>query len=284
VDAENNYKESLAIRTALGQRSEIASSELSMASLRLAMAQSEPAEDLARKAAEEFHAERIGDQEALARVFVTDSLIAQRRFPDAKVQLDQARQISPQDKSIILSLEITSARLATATGRPQEALHQLDDIVARAKLMTLLSYEFQARLAQAEAQMSSHASRQASDNLRRLERDSAHAGFKLLARKAAEAQKQIAVSTVNQGKKTDPQVSLTTRIAEWQHLRSAPLLKRDLGYRDRVAYVLLRHHHQRQSLALVPDARRKVGNAGHNERYLRVFLADAGSNIRKLCA
>jgi hypothetical protein len=40
--------------------------------------------------------------------------------------------------------------------------------------------------------MSSHASRQASDNLRRLERDSAHAGFKLLARKAAEAQKQIA--------------------------------------------------------------------------------------------
>jgi hypothetical protein len=46
------------------------------------------------------------------------------------------------------------------------------------------------------------------------------------------------MSTVNQGKKTDPQVSLTTRIAEWQHLRSAPLLKRDLGYRDRVAYVL----------------------------------------------
>ena len=192
VDAERNYKESLAIRTALGQRGEIASSELSMASLRLAMAQPGQAEDLARKAAEEFHAERIGDQEALARVFVTDSLIAQRRFPEAKVQLDQARQISPQDKSIILSLEITSARLATATGRPEEALHQLDDIVSRAKLMRLLSYEFQARLAQAEAQMAFHASRQASDNLRRLERDSAHAGFKLLAGKAAEAQKQIA--------------------------------------------------------------------------------------------
>jgi hypothetical protein len=192
VDAERNYKESLAIRTALGQHGEIASSELSMASLKLAMAQPGQAEDLARKAAEEFHAERIGDQEALARVFLTDSLIAQRRFPEAKVQLDQARQISPQDKSIILSLEISSARLATATGRSEEALHQLDAIVSRAKLMTLRSYEFQARLAQAEALISSHASRQASDNLRRLARDSAHAGFKLLARKAAEAQKQIA--------------------------------------------------------------------------------------------
>ena len=191
VDAEKNYQESLAIRTALGQRGDIASSELSIAGLRLEMDQPEQAEGLARKAAEEFRAEKVGDQEALADIVAAKALLAQNRLPDAKAQLEQARRISPHDKSIVLSLDITSARLVAATGRHQEALQQLNGIVSRAKHMTLPGYEFQARLAQAEAQTSSRALGQASNTLRRLEKDATQAGFKLLARKATEAQERL---------------------------------------------------------------------------------------------
>jgi tetratricopeptide (TPR) repeat protein len=197
VDAEKNYQEALAIRTALGQRGDIASSELAMASLRLEMDQPEHAESLARKAAEEFRAEKIGDQEALAEIVVTKALLAQNKSSDAKAHLEQAWQISPHDKSIVLSLDTTSARLVAATGRHQEALQQLNDIISRAKRMTLPGYAFQARLAQAEAQTSSRAFGQASDTLRRLEKDATQAGFKLLARKAAEAQERLQKVSLN---------------------------------------------------------------------------------------
>jgi eukaryotic-like serine/threonine-protein kinase len=190
-DAERNYQEALTIRTALGQRGDIASSQLSLAGLRLETGQALEAEDLARKAAEEFHAEKISDQEALATVVAADSLIAQGKFPAAKVQLEQARQISPYDKSIIMTMEITSARLAAAAGKPQLAAADLKRIASRAKVMTLPGYEFQARFAQTEALISSSSRAQVSDMLQKLQEDAARAGFKLIARKAAEAQKRL---------------------------------------------------------------------------------------------
>jgi Tfp pilus assembly protein PilF/TolB-like protein len=202
VSAEKNYQESLTIRTALGQRGDIASSELSIAELGLEMGQPRQAEDLARKAADEFHAEKIGDQEAVASIVVTQALLAQRKFSEAKTQLQRARQIAPHDKSIILNMEITSARLAAATGASQEALRQLKGLVARAHLIPLPAYEFQARLAQAEAQAASGAYGEASEEFRRLEKDAAQAGFKLLARKAAEGEKKLRVSAASQNLRT----------------------------------------------------------------------------------
>jgi eukaryotic-like serine/threonine-protein kinase len=193
--AEKNYQESLEIRTALGQRGDIASSELSIASLKLEKALPEQAEVLARKAADEFRAEKIGDQEASADIVAAQSLLAQNKFSDAKALLQQARQIGPHDKSVILSMDIVSARLVAATGTSQEALRQLKGIVSRTKSLSLPGYEFQARLAQAEAEISLHAPAQADDTLHQLEKDSAQAGFKLIARRAAEAQKRVRAAT-----------------------------------------------------------------------------------------
>jgi eukaryotic-like serine/threonine-protein kinase len=190
-DAERNYQEALAIRTALGQKGDIASSQLSLAGLRLETGQPAQAEDLARKAAEEFHAEKISDQEALATVVAADSLIAQGKFPAASAQLEQARQISPYDKSIVMTMEITAARLSAAAGKPELAAADLKRIASRAKVMTLPGYAFQARLAQTEALISSSSRAQVSDMLQKLQEDADRAGFKLIARKAAEAQKRL---------------------------------------------------------------------------------------------
>jgi len=191
VRAEKNYQDSLAIRTALGQRGDIASSQLSLAVLRLETDQAAQAEDLAHKATEEFQSEKIGDQEALGDIVTAEALLAQKKFSDAKAKLDQARHISPHDKSIMLLLDITSARLESVTGKPQEALHQFDTVIARAKSLTLPGYEFQARLAQAETKIASGSGAEARSDLSRLRTQATEAGFKLLARKAAEAQRKI---------------------------------------------------------------------------------------------
>jgi len=87
-------------------------------------------------------------------------------------------------------LDITAARLSIASGKPQEALRTLAGVEARSKTLTLPGYEFQAKLAEGEAQIAANATVAAEETLRRLEKDSAQVGFKLIARKAAEAQKR----------------------------------------------------------------------------------------------
>jgi tetratricopeptide (TPR) repeat protein len=197
ANAEKNYQEALTIRTALGQRGDIASSQLSIAGLKLETNQPAEAVDLARKAADEFKAEKIGDQEALADIVLAQALLAQEKVSDAKTQLDHARQLTPHDKSIVLLLDTTAARLSIAAGKPQEALRTLAGIVTRAKALTLPGYEFQARLAEGEAQAAANARGAANETLQRVEKDSAQAGFKLIARKAAEAQKGTRTPAAN---------------------------------------------------------------------------------------
>ena len=191
VNAEKNYQESLSIRTALGQRGDIASSQLSMAGLRLEMDRPGEAENLARQAAEEFRAEKIGDQEESAGIVAAQALLLQNKLSEAKAQLEQARNIGTHDKSILMNLAITSARLAAAAGAPQKALSQLKEIIAQAHAIALPGYEFQARLAQAEAQRSLKSYGEARETLRRLEKDSAQAGFRLVAQKADRAEKKL---------------------------------------------------------------------------------------------
>jgi tetratricopeptide (TPR) repeat protein/tRNA A-37 threonylcarbamoyl transferase component Bud32 len=191
ANAEKNYHESLTIRTALGQRGDIASSQLSIAGLRLEMDRPGEAADLARQAADEFHAEKIGDEEALAGIVAAQALLMQNKLPEAKAQLEQARKITTHDKSILLNLAITTARLAAATGAPQKALSQLKEIIVQAHSIALPGYEFQARLAQADAQRSLKSYGEARETLQRLEKDSAQAGFLLVSRKAERAQKKL---------------------------------------------------------------------------------------------
>ena len=91
VEAEKNYRESLAIRSALGQRGDIASSELALANLKLELNQANDADTLARNA-EEFQAEKMGDQEALARIVYAEALLIQKRISESGIQLEQAME------------------------------------------------------------------------------------------------------------------------------------------------------------------------------------------------
>ena len=187
VEAEKNYRESLAIRSALGQRGDIASSELALANLKLELNQANDADTLARKAAEEFQAEKMGDQEALARIVYAEALLIQKRISESGIQLEQARKLSIQDRTVMLAWEIASARFASSRAKSDEAVRQLRSVISRAKQMLLPGYEFRARFVIAEAQMASGSRAQAFETLERLKQDATQGGFKLIARKANDA-------------------------------------------------------------------------------------------------
>jgi hypothetical protein len=57
--------------------------------------------------------------------------------------------------------------------------------------MSLPGYEFGARLVMAETQMSSGSREQAFETLQRLKQDAAQGGFKLIAKKASEAESRL---------------------------------------------------------------------------------------------
>src|SRR5215469_14097245 len=191
VEAERSYQESLVIRSALGQRGDIASSELSLGNLKLEMNQPEEAVKLSRKAAEEFRAEKMADQEALALTIAAEALLLEMRTSEAEVQLEQARQLSVQDRTVMLALEIASARLASSTGKTDEAIRQLRGTISRAQQMSLPGYAFRARLAVAEAQMSAGFRKQTFEALGRLKQDAMQAGFRLIAKKVQHAEDSL---------------------------------------------------------------------------------------------
>jgi eukaryotic-like serine/threonine-protein kinase len=181
---EKNYRESLAIGTRVGGKSWIAGSKLSLASLILEQGQPQQAEPLAREAVAEFQAEKSTDQEIEARDILAQILMAQQRFSEAQAEIESARKLSSPNVLVSLGLDITNNGLRLQTGHARESIQDLEKIIKRAKGMKLLTYEFQARLAQADACLAAKDVNSARSRLEALRKDAAKAGFQLIASKA----------------------------------------------------------------------------------------------------
>jgi serine/threonine protein kinase/tetratricopeptide (TPR) repeat protein len=185
VGAEKSYRESLAIGSRAGGKNWIAGSQLSLASLMVEQDQPQQAEPLAREAAAEFQAEKSTDQEIAARDVLAQILMAQRRFSEAQAEVESARKLSSQNVLVSMGLDITNERLRVQTGHASESIRDLEKIINRAKGMKLLTYEFQARLAQVEGCVFAKDVNSARSRLETLQRDATKAGFQLIASKAS---------------------------------------------------------------------------------------------------
>jgi tetratricopeptide (TPR) repeat protein/TolB-like protein len=189
--AEKSYQESLAIETQTGEQGGIAMARLGLAGVALERDGPTQALTLAQQAATEFEAEKNGDEQAAARNLTARALIAQNHPDQAQAELTRVRGLTISDKSIALSLDLTAARLLIAQRKTREALKKLSTILAETRRLQLPGYEFQARLAQGEALALSGDATTARSGLRKLKEDAARAGFKLLARKAANAEQSV---------------------------------------------------------------------------------------------
>jgi tetratricopeptide (TPR) repeat protein/class 3 adenylate cyclase/TolB-like protein len=182
--AEKNYKDALEMRSKLGEKSGIASSRVSIAKVALEAEKPGEAATLAKQAAEEFASEKDPDNETLAHDIVAQALIKQGKFSDAQAEIQQAQKLPSGDRTIRLSLEVTSARVMTKSGDFAGSAKKANDALAEANAIKAVPILFQARLAKGELQLASHRPEQARATLRSLQSDASKRGFQLLARKA----------------------------------------------------------------------------------------------------
>jgi tetratricopeptide (TPR) repeat protein len=188
------YQRSLEIRTQLGEKGSIASTQVSLAALALEQNRAAQAESLARQAVQEFQLEKVPNQQATAQDALAQSLLAQTKLNEARTETAAAEALGATDPPTLLSLAITEARVSAAMGGSTEAVQKLLATSKRARDMGLLSYQLQARLAISAIQVAASATDGATNgttskekaraDLESLRRDAAQSNYKLIGRHA----------------------------------------------------------------------------------------------------
>jgi len=186
--ANRFYQQSLTMRSELGEKGGVAQSQLSLANLALENAHAAQAESLARDAAREFERENDSDQRTAAEDVLARSLMAQGKHNQAASEIALAQKLGARDMPTTLSLSITRAKLLGKTAKTAEAERELQKVESRAAEKGLLVLEWQARLALADVQTVSGQLSSARSNLELVKRHAIPTGFRLIARKAADAE------------------------------------------------------------------------------------------------
>jgi tetratricopeptide (TPR) repeat protein len=150
--ARRSYDESLKLATDLRSPAGIASSRSSIAELALAENRPSEAATLAAQAAEAFQQEKLVDQEAGARNVAAKALLAEGEASEALAEVNAATSLSPQDRTVRLSLAVTAARVKGRLGNAADAKKELEACMADAAKMKLLGSTFEIALAEAEVQ------------------------------------------------------------------------------------------------------------------------------------
>jgi tetratricopeptide (TPR) repeat protein/tRNA A-37 threonylcarbamoyl transferase component Bud32/TolB-like protein len=182
-EARKRHEAALALREELGEKGTAAESRLALAILRLDAGEAEPAERLARTAAEEL--ERQGTVDARALALSTAALAAAARGDQAGARraIDQASTLlgAHQDLRTRLLVEIRAARL----GRIPRAEAALEQVIAQAKQAGLLGLQLEARLALGELDLERGHAAEGRARLAALQQEARALGYGLIARKAA---------------------------------------------------------------------------------------------------
>jgi hypothetical protein len=146
------------------------------------------AEKPVRQALDEFHAEKLRDDEVLARAVLARALLAQVKPAEAREQIDLATDLvakSPMP-AVRINYAIAAALVRAATGITADATRSLEATLAEATKYGYLGYQFEARLALAEIEMKSGKTSAGRARLEALQREAAAKGFGLIARKASQ--------------------------------------------------------------------------------------------------
>jgi hypothetical protein len=93
-----------------------------------------------------------------------------------------------QDRTVSLSLAITGAQLKAQKGETAQAIRDLEATLEEARKMQMIDYEFEARLAQAKVELLAGKMEPARAHLIALQDEASGKGFRLVARRAAQAE------------------------------------------------------------------------------------------------
>ena len=178
--AAKRYQESLDLRTQLGEKGSIASTQVARALLAIEANRAADAEPLARAAAEEFKMEKSPAQELAALDVLAQSLLAQNKGSDAAAEVARAAELKVSDIPTQLSFEITRGRVAAHSG--EDGVSRVLAAEQHARQFGMLPFELQARLAVAEMQAAKGGL--ALGSVQSLRGDALRLNYRLIARKA----------------------------------------------------------------------------------------------------
>jgi serine/threonine protein kinase/tetratricopeptide (TPR) repeat protein len=187
--ARTAIEEGLAIRTNLGEKGGIATSRLILAALDLETHREQEAEDLALKAATEFHAENRPDLEAYSRAGLALSLIEQHKLSEANAALPDASALAEKigDPHVRCSVQLAAVRLLAASGNHSEASDKAQKTLDLARSTGLAGCQLEARILIGQNKLQSGQVTAGIALLSAVEKEARSHGDILLARKAAEA-------------------------------------------------------------------------------------------------
>jgi tetratricopeptide (TPR) repeat protein len=187
--ARLRQEEALAIRREIGEKASEAESLLALAELALEEDRPPNAETSARKALEEFQAEKLKDDETMARTTLARALLAQHKVVEAAREIDLSADLArgSPNREVKINYAITAARVRAATGGTAEAVKSLQATLAEATKYGFLGYQLEARLALGEIEIKSGQAAAGRARLEALGKDANAKGFLLIARKAAQA-------------------------------------------------------------------------------------------------
>jgi len=195
--ARKALEQSLEIRKASGEKVILAETQMTLAELSIEEGRAlSDAEAVLRQAIATFEQENERDDEAKAWGILTQVLVAEHKFDEAKQGSEQALSRSKKSRTLEIRMqnEIVAARLQGLGGSiPPDladrsiAKKRLASVLSKARERGYVGIELEARLAVGEIEMKAGPTPMAESHLGILERDTHDHGFGLIAQKAAAA-------------------------------------------------------------------------------------------------
>ncbi len=152
--ARQSYQEALKTQQSLGQKSDGAYTQISLAALALEEKKPEDAKKLAQEAVTELASEKDVGGEAQGRGTLALALLDLGDIAGAETQIEQATTLAQQanDRNLKLMTAIAKARIDAASGKIEDAMKSLASVEKEAHAAGLVAIEFEARLALGEVE------------------------------------------------------------------------------------------------------------------------------------
>jgi len=185
--AHAELENALAIRTKLGEKGGVATSQLFLGIVAGEEMRWRNVEALARKAAEEFRAEKKPDFEAYAEALLARAEFNQRQHEKANTTVARAEELAAKvgDPHVRCFVGISSAQILAGMGKSPEAIATFQRTLDLATAAGLYPYQLEARLGLGQTRRRIGQPNAANAILAPLEKEALSKGYVLIARKAA---------------------------------------------------------------------------------------------------
>jgi hypothetical protein len=184
------YNQSMTIRTQMGEKVNIAETQMALALLLIEEENGGDAGAMLQGARDEFRKEGLGDDEILADGLQARVLLSQGKVAEAQKEITASHDLlaKSQDFSVRLRAPIVEAQVLAATGKRDDATRVLEDTIATAKKSGYLGYQLEAQLVLGELEGQTPGTRaRALQLLADVRKQAQIKGFGLIANKAARA-------------------------------------------------------------------------------------------------